>query len=176
MVLRAPVVVRPERIRRLPPGFGWIDHRFVRHGFAARLSPEAQALYLFLATVADEYGVSWYSTDKLCLKSGLSPMAVTLARKELTAHSLLAYACPVYQLLSLPEAPAAAATPSAEPTVAPATGQALDAAGAACRPADLPTSAPAPRPAAAPLPFAERFGETLTVADSLRRTVEGGAR
>lgn len=173
MVLRAPVVVRPERIRRLPPGFGWIDHRFVRHGFAARLSPEAQALYLFLATVADEYGVSWYSTDKLCLKSGLSPMAVTLARKELTAQSLLAYACPVYQLLSLPEAPAAAATPSAEPTVAPATGQASD---AASRPAALPASAPAPRPAAPPLPFAERFGETLTVADILRRTVEGGAR
>ena len=173
MVLRAPVVVRPERIRRLPPGFGWIDHRFVRHGFAARLSPEAQALYLFLATVADEYGVSWYSTDKLCLKSGLSPMAVTLARKELTAQSLLAYACPVYQLLSLPEAPAAAATPSAEPTVAPATGQASD---AARRPATLPASAPAPRPAAPPLPFAERFGETLTVADILRRTVEGGAR
>lgn len=173
MVLRAPVVVRPERIRRLPPGFGWIDHRFVRHGFAARLSPEAQALYLFLATVADEYGVSWYSTDKLCLKSGLSPMAVTLARKELTAQSLLAYACPVYQLLSLPEAPAAAATPSAEPTVAPATGQASD---AASRPATLPASAPAPRPAAPPLPFAERFGETLTVADILRRTVEGGAR
>ena len=95
------------------------------------------------------------------------------ARKELTAHSLLAYACPVYQLLSLPEAPAAAATPSAEPTVAPATGQASD---TACRPADLPTSAPAPRPAAPPLPFAERFGETLTVADILRRTVEGGAR
>lgn len=173
MVLRAPVVVRPERIRRLPPGFGWIDHRFVRHGFAARLSPEAQALYLFLATVADEYGVSWYSTDKLCLKSGLSPMAVTLARKELTAHSLLAYACPVYQLLSLPEAPVAAATPSAEPTVAPATGQASD---TARRPAAPPTSAPAPRPAAPPLPFAERFGETLTVADILRRTVEGGAR
>lgn len=173
MVLRAPVVVRPERFRRLPPGFGWIDHRFVRHGFAARLSPEAQALYLFLATVADEYGVSWYSTDKLCLKSGLSPMAVTLARKELTAQSLLAYACPVYQLLSLPEAPAAAATPSAEPTVAPATGQASD---AASRPAALPASAPAPRPAAPPLPFAERFGETLTVADILRRTVEGGAR
>jgi len=173
MVLRAPVVVRPERIRRLPPGFGWIDHRFVRHGFAARLSPEAHALYLFRASVADEYGVSWYSTDKLCLKSGLSPTAVTLARKELTAQSLLAYACPVYQLLSLPEAPAAAATPSAEPTVAPATGQASD---AASRPADPPTSAPAPRPAAPPLPFAERFGETLTVADILRRTVEGGAR
>lgn len=176
MALRAPVVVRPERIRRLPPGFGWIDHRFVRHGFSARLSPEAQTLYLFLATVADEYGLSWYSTDKLCLKSGLSPMAVTLARKELTAHSLLAYACPVYQLLSLPEAPAAASASSAGPTMAPAAGQAADAASAANHSADQPSRAPAPRPASPPLPFAERFGETLTVADILRRTLEGGAR
>jgi predicted component of type VI protein secretion system len=166
MTLRPPVVVRPERIRRLPPGFGWIDHRFVRHGFAARLSPEAQALYLFLATVADEYGVSWYSTDKLCLKSGLSPMAVEFARKELTAHSLLAYARPVYQLLSLPEAPVAAAAPSAEPAMATAV-QAPGAAG-------HPNNSPEPRPAQPPP--AERFGETLSASQILRRMLEGGAQ
>lgn len=87
-------------------------------------------------------------------------------RKELTAHSLLAYARPVYQLLSLPEAPAAAAAPSAEPAMATAV-QAPGAAG-------HPNNSPEPRPAQPPP--AERFGETLSASQILRRMLEGGAQ
>ena len=188
MSFRPPAVVCPERIRRLPPGFGWIDHRFIRQGFAAQLSSEAQALYLFLATVANEYGVSWYSTDKLCLKSGLSPMAVTLARKELTTHSLLVYACPVYQLLSLPESPVRAEPPSAEPGIPPATEpvssvpsmpaeSSADKTGGTSVASEHPAGQPSitvVRLAARPL--TERSGEMRTAAEILRQMLEGGAR
>lgn len=93
---------RPDLIRRVPHGFGWIDHRFVREGHIRHLSRESLVLYLFLVTVANEEGISWYSTEKLCLLSGLDSSSLSLAREQLTSLSLLAYSPPVYQVLELP--------------------------------------------------------------------------
>ncbi|MCB5286153.1 MAG: helix-turn-helix domain-containing protein [Candidatus Cloacimonetes bacterium] len=96
------VVPRPDRLRHIPPGFGWVDHRFVRLGCITGLSRDAQALYLFLITVANESGLSWYSDEKLCARSGLSAAGLDLARAELAARLLIAYARPIYQVLELP--------------------------------------------------------------------------
>lgn len=65
------MIPRPERLRRAPSGFGWVDHRFVRHGYSARLGSGSLALYLFMVTVANEDGLSWYSSEKLCPLTGL---------------------------------------------------------------------------------------------------------
>lgn len=54
------------RLRRVPEGFGWVDHRFVRDGHVRGRSGGALALYLFLVTVADGDGVSYYSDETLC--------------------------------------------------------------------------------------------------------------
>ena len=54
-------VLCPERLRRVPPQFSWIDHRLVRDRHIAGRSAEALALYLFLVTVADGQGLSYYS-------------------------------------------------------------------------------------------------------------------
>ena len=51
----------PERVRKIPPQFSWIDQRLVRERHIERLSHAAAALYLFLVTVADARGLSFYS-------------------------------------------------------------------------------------------------------------------
>ena len=38
------VIPRPECLRRMSSGFGWVDHRLVRQGYTSHLSAEAQAL------------------------------------------------------------------------------------------------------------------------------------
>jgi len=61
---REPIV--PQRRRRVPPQFSWVDHRLVRDGHVQGRSAPALALYLFLVTVADADGLSWYSEEMLC--------------------------------------------------------------------------------------------------------------
>jgi len=92
----------PDRIRRIPSGFGWVDHRFVREGHVRMLSRESLVLYLFLVTVADGNGISWYSDEKLCQLTGLTAQELADARKQLAGRSLAAYRRPVYQVLDLP--------------------------------------------------------------------------
>lgn len=52
-----------ERLRRLPGQFSWIDHRLVRKKHICGISHSALALYLFLLTVSDAEGLSYYSDD-----------------------------------------------------------------------------------------------------------------
>ncbi len=54
-------VLCPAQVRRIPPKFSWIDQRLVRHRFIGSCGTEALALYLFLVTVADAQGLSYYS-------------------------------------------------------------------------------------------------------------------
>ena len=101
--------IRPERIRRLSGpggiGFSWTDRRLVREGHLARLSPEAAKLYLFLVTVADKDGVSYYGEAKVALLTGLDRSLVFEFLRELIRADLVAYRHPVYQVLSLPDRP-----------------------------------------------------------------------
>lgn len=46
----------PERLRRCPAQFSFVDHQLVRGGFLPRASAPAWALYLVLVTVGDERG------------------------------------------------------------------------------------------------------------------------
>ena len=58
--------IYPERIRTPPKQFSWVDHRLVRDHYIDRCSHQSAALYLFLVTVADAQGLSYYS-DRLML-------------------------------------------------------------------------------------------------------------
>ena len=60
-----------QRLRRVPPAFSWLDHRLVRDRHLANCSPEALALYLFLVTVCDGEGLSYYSDRAI---TGLLPL------------------------------------------------------------------------------------------------------
>ena len=54
-------LIRPERLRQVPQGFNWVDHRLVNQDFIDRCDHRALALYLFLVTVSDVQGLSYYS-------------------------------------------------------------------------------------------------------------------
>jgi hypothetical protein len=101
MIAKHPL--HPKRVRRPPrQGFSWIDRRFLRI-HAKQLSPEAIFLYLFLAAVSDQFGLSFYSDATVAALLGLDARTIAGARDELIAHDLVAYRYPLSQVLSLPD-------------------------------------------------------------------------
>jgi hypothetical protein len=94
-----------ERLRQVPPQFSWIDHRLVRDRHISRCSADALALYLFLVTVADGKGLSYYSDQTISRLLPLDGPALAGARQELIAAGLIAYQRPLCQVLAL-DAPA----------------------------------------------------------------------
>ena len=108
---REPIV--PQRRRRVPPQFSWVDHRLVRDGHMQGRSAPALALYLFLVAVADADGLSWYSEEALCRQLSWTATQLQGARAELQQSALIAYRRPLYQVLDL--APAPLALPAGAP-------------------------------------------------------------
>jgi hypothetical protein len=96
-------VVWEERVRRVPRQFSWVDHRLVRKGLCRRCQPEELALYLFLVTVGDSEGLSYYADGSISRLINLSVERVSKAREGLIRADLVAYRTPVYQVLELPE-------------------------------------------------------------------------
>jgi hypothetical protein len=125
-------LLRPERLRQIPTSFSWLDHRLVRHDYLRRADHRAWALYLFLVTVADAQGLSYYSDAAITRRLHLDLVELSAARQQLVQADVLAYRKPLYQVLALPEDPAVGAAPS------------------------------------------ERTGQPASVADILRRALEGG--
>jgi len=91
----------PARLRKIPPQFSWIDQRLVREHHIERLSHAAGALYLFLLTVADARGLSFYSERSIGRYLAMTAERLDYARKELLRAELIAYRDPLYQVLSL---------------------------------------------------------------------------
>jgi hypothetical protein len=101
-----------QRVRRVPPQFSWLDHRLVRDRHLARCSVEALALYLFLVTVGDGEGLSYYSDRALTESLPLDANTLVRARHQLVTASLIAYQKPLYQVLALdPPRPTAGTRP-----------------------------------------------------------------
>ena len=94
-------VLCPERVRKIPRQFSWVDHRLVRDRHIARCDAQALALYLFLVTVADALGLSYYSDVALGRSLSLAPGRLSQARSDLIGTGLIAYQRPLYQVLAL---------------------------------------------------------------------------
>lgn len=109
--MKTKTIICPERVRRVPRQFSWIDHRLVRERHIQGPSPQALSLYLFLCTVADAQGMSYYSDASAAGLLCLEPVQVREARRELMKAGLVAYRSPLYQVLSLePARPQAGAS------------------------------------------------------------------
>jgi hypothetical protein len=94
-------VLCPQRIRQIPPQFSWVDHRLVRERYIERCDHPAAALYLFLVTVADVEGLSYYSDAALTRRLSMSATRLSQARSDLVRHGLIAYQRPLCQVLAL---------------------------------------------------------------------------
>jgi hypothetical protein len=128
-------ILCPERLRRIPGQFSWIDQRLVRDRYLQQCDHGALALYLVLVTVADAEGLSYYSDATLERMLNMQHGQLLSARQQLCRAGMLVHNKPLYQVLSL-ELPLAASG----------------------------VAQPAPR-----------SGQSLPVADILRRIVGGGA-
>jgi hypothetical protein len=96
-------LLEPTRIRTVPKdGFSWIDRRFIREGFAERLTGPEIVLYFFLCTVADRHGLSFFSDTRTASLVKLDAVAIDRARSGLVIKDLIRYENPLYQVLSLP--------------------------------------------------------------------------
>ncbi len=111
-------LIRPDRLRQVPTGFSWVDHRLVRQNYIERCDCVDLALYLFLITVSDAQGLSYYSDQAICRRLQIEPAALTSARVHLQKAELVAYQKPLYQVLSLEQASEAAASPASPRTEA----------------------------------------------------------
>jgi hypothetical protein len=94
-------LIYPQRIRKIPKQFSWLDHRLVRDHYIDRCSHSAAALYLFLVTVADAQGLSYYSDRVISQRLAMDANTLAQARQELIRIGLIAYQKPLYQVLAL---------------------------------------------------------------------------
>ena len=120
-------VLRPERLRQVPKQFSWVDQGLVRRRLIDRCDARAAALYLFLVTVSDAQGMSYYGAATLTQRLHLEAIELERARAHLIELDLIAYQAPLTQVLSLPGAPGktgAAPRMSGISNVAPASAPA----------------------------------------------------
>lgn len=103
-------LIRPERLRQVPVGFNWVDHRLVSQNYLGRCDHRSLALYLFLVIVSDVQGLSYYSDAGIARRLKMDSLQVAAARQQLIAADLIAYQKPLYQVLAL-EASSVAARP-----------------------------------------------------------------
>jgi hypothetical protein len=93
MPLKRPLpLLVPQRIRKVPNSFAWIDHRLRSDGFLERLRPEDIGLYLFLAIAADRNGLSCWRLDRIQRAMPyFDHHALGDARRRLAELDLIAY-------------------------------------------------------------------------------------
>ena len=105
---RLPVLA-PDRLRRPPGSFAWVDHRLRSSGLLPLLEPPEIGLYLFLVLAADKDGLSCWRLDRIEREMPcLDRSALWKARDRLVELDLIAFkpwraSDPdgVYQVLSL---------------------------------------------------------------------------
>lgn len=95
--------IEPERLRRVPAQFSWVDHRLIRQNRLRGVEPCGWALYLFLLSVGDEQGLSYYSDTSVCRHLGIARHELARARRSLLGAELIAWEAPLYQVLDLSE-------------------------------------------------------------------------
>ncbi len=98
-------IINPERVRRIDGGFSFIPHRFLTQGFIASLGQKELLLYLFLILVADRYGLSFYSYNRICSLLHISVDEYVAARQSLINKDLIAFDGTLFQVLELPQKP-----------------------------------------------------------------------
>lgn len=111
-------MLRPERVRQVPEQFSWVDQALVQRHLIDRCEARAAALYLFLVTVADAQGLSYYGAATLAQRLHLSSEELGAVRAQLIELELIAYQAPLYQVLALPGTQAARGTAARLPAPA----------------------------------------------------------
>ncbi len=73
----------------------------MQENYLLRCDHSAWALYLFLTSVADAQGLSYYSDAALMRRLKMDPQGLSRSRRQLVQAGLIAYEEPLCQVLSL---------------------------------------------------------------------------
>ena len=119
----------PQRLRHVPEQFSWIDQALVQRHLIDRCDARAAALSLFLVTVADAQGLSYYGSSSLMQRLHLSTEELGAARRQLIDLELVAFEAPLYQVLAIAGTAAAPRTASTSPASSSSAPAARDAGG-----------------------------------------------
>ena len=92
-------ILDSKHLRRVPARFSWVDHQLIRARLLCGADSAAWALYLFLVTVGDEQGLSYYSDASIGSHLNLCAQAMRKARRQLLERRLIAWEAPLYQVL-----------------------------------------------------------------------------
>ena len=90
-----------NRIRKVPKQFSWIDHRLVRDRHIEKFTHPAAALYLFLVTVGDADGLSYYGDQSVMKRLGMDQSTLQASRSNLVQNGMIAWQKPLYQVLDI---------------------------------------------------------------------------
>jgi hypothetical protein len=99
MAPKQPIL--PQRVRQVPKQFSWLDHRLIRDHYIEQCSHPAATLYLFLVTVCDARGLSYYADDSIMKHLSMDRTTLGKARQNLIHIGLIVWQKPLYQVLSL---------------------------------------------------------------------------
>ncbi len=94
-------IIHPDRIRKIPKQFSWIDGRLARDGYLDKCEHSDASLYLFLIAVSDARGLSYYSDNSVCKRLSMDSRLLSESRFRLIQLGLIAYKSPLYQVLDL---------------------------------------------------------------------------
>jgi hypothetical protein len=103
MIAKRPLC--PERVCKMTGSFAFLAHRCVRDGFWSSRSQPALLLSVLLVVVAERHGLSYDSFETICGLVQRSLDADLMARHALIQQELIAFAGPLFQVLSLPPQP-----------------------------------------------------------------------
>jgi hypothetical protein len=132
-------LLRPERLRQVPEQFSWVDQALVQQHFIDRCEARSAALYLFLVTVSDAQGLSYYGASTLARRLRLSDEQFAAARQQLIDLDLIAYRSPLCQVLALPGTVAASRPARHAPAITSAITSAASGANTGGQPVSLAT-------------------------------------
>lgn len=93
--------LEPRRIRHPRGAYGWVDLRIVTEGHLARLGWQAALVYLFLCTVSNREGISFWSRIRMAELLTLTPAEIQDAFAMLITADLIAATERVVQVLPL---------------------------------------------------------------------------
>lgn len=93
--------LEPRRVRRPRGAWGWVDLRVVTQGYLEKVGTAASLLYLFLCTVGDTAGLSFWSRTRIGRILGLDDEMIQVAFDKLVAADLIARQGQVVQVLPL---------------------------------------------------------------------------
>ena len=83
----------------------------MRDNYFVRCDHASWTLYLFLTSVADAEGLSYYSDASLMRRLKMDSVSLSASRQQLVQAGLIAYEKPLYQILSLEPVGAARSGP-----------------------------------------------------------------